>query len=210
MKELINPALLGKYIRQYGISELFDTPDLAFGLYEYEDGEQIDFIRPVQSYIKFLVEGEIRIYTLNEDGGRQLVMHCCPFEMIGNLEFMNIDSLSYFHEAVGTTRCIELSLTQYRSALYKDNHFLQYMVRHLTKRLDLFTSREISLNTTVEKRLLYYFQNEAEDRRFCGVEDLAFRLHCSRSQIQRALRNLQQRGVIERLKKGEYRLISGL
>lgn len=209
MKEITSPALLSKYLQQYNITEMFDIPDLPFGLYEYENGELVNYIRPLPSYLKFLVDGEIRIYTLNEDGGTRLVYQGRPVAMIGDMELCGSDGLSYCYEAIGTVRCVELPLTPLRTALLNDNRFLRNLAKSLTRKLNLFTGREISLDTTVEKRLLYYFQNEAENQRFAGVETLAFRLHCSRSQIQRGLRNLLQQGIIKKIRKGEYALAQG-
>lgn len=42
MKRIFDPALLNFYLQKHEIPSLFDTPDLAFSLYQFEKGERLD------------------------------------------------------------------------------------------------------------------------------------------------------------------------
>ena len=42
MKRIFDPALLDFYLQKHEIPSLFDTPDLAFSLYQFEKGEDED------------------------------------------------------------------------------------------------------------------------------------------------------------------------
>ena len=64
MKEIKDKALLQSYLQQYKIPDLFDTKDLPFQLYEYEAGEIMNYKRPSDKYLKFIVSGELLFYTI--------------------------------------------------------------------------------------------------------------------------------------------------
>ena len=46
MKRIFDPALLNFYLQKHEIPSLFDTPDLAFSLYQFEKGERLDTLNP--------------------------------------------------------------------------------------------------------------------------------------------------------------------
>ena len=46
MKRIFDPALLDFYLQKHEIPSLFDTPDLAFSLYQFEKGERLDTLNP--------------------------------------------------------------------------------------------------------------------------------------------------------------------
>lgn len=60
MKRIFDPALLDFYLQKHEIPSLFDTPDLAFSLYQFEKGERLDTLNP-EEYLSFLVDGSIEI-----------------------------------------------------------------------------------------------------------------------------------------------------
>lgn len=67
MKRIFDPALLNFYLQKHEIPSLFDTPDLAFSLYQFEKGERLDTLNP-EEYLSFLVDGSIEISANRADG----------------------------------------------------------------------------------------------------------------------------------------------
>ena len=67
MKRIFDPALLDFYLQKHEIPSLFDTPDLAFSLYQFEKGERLDTLNP-EEYLSFLVDGSIEISEANVNG----------------------------------------------------------------------------------------------------------------------------------------------
>lgn len=204
MKELTDHTLLNHYLQQYQIPSLFNTPNLPFHLYEYDAGELLDLSHSPEEYIKFLVEGEIRVYVVKKEGEMHSLYQGSHSALLSGWEFLGYSDSPYWTEAVTPVRCIELPLAPYRTLLLNDNNFLRYLLHDLLQKHMDYTAREISLATTVENRLLYYLQFEAPSHSFSGVEALAFRLHCSRSQIQKALRSMIQKGTLIKTGKGSY------
>ena len=58
MKRIFDPTLLDFYLQKHEIPSLFDTPDLAFSLYQFEKCERLDTLNP-EEYLSFRVDGSI-------------------------------------------------------------------------------------------------------------------------------------------------------
>lgn len=207
MKELKDQSLLNNYLLQYKIQDLFDTKDLPFQLYEYEAGEIMNYKRPLDNYLKFIVSGEISLYSIMEDGEQFTGFKGPFFGLLGDLELCGIKMESNYQEAITTVHSIELPLNKVRSQILDDNTFLRYLLYRIVKRHVQMTKPELVHSTSVEKRLLHYLEYESTDHTISGVEAMAFRLRCSRSQVQRALKTLIQNEKIQKTGKGKYKLI---
>lgn len=207
MKELKDQSLLNNYLLQYKIPELFDTKDLPFQLYEYEAGEIMNYKRPLNKYLKFIVSGEISLYSIMEDGEQFTGFKGPFFGLLGDLELCGIKMENNYQEAITTVHSIELPLNKVRSQILDDNTFLRYLLYRIVKRHVQMTKPELVHSTSVEKRLLHYLEYESTDHTLSGVEAMAFRLRCSRSQVQRALKTLIQHRKIQKTGKGKYKLI---
>ena len=72
MKRIFDPALLNFYLQKHEIPSLFDTPDLAFSLYQFEKGERLDTLNP-EEYLSFLVDGSIEISANRADETMKLL-----------------------------------------------------------------------------------------------------------------------------------------
>ena len=207
MKEIKDTHLLNTYLNQYKILDIFDTPDLPFRLYSYEPGEIMNYTHPLENYLKFIVCGEISLYSIQEDG-EQFIAYQGEFcGLIGDLEFCGLESDNRYQEALTTVYSIELPLSEVRQKLLNDNRFLRYLLYFITKRHSNLTMAEWSRSSTIDQRLLRYLQYEAPNHTLSGVESIAFHLRCSRSQVQRALRKLLSDGQIKKIGKGKYELI---
>ena len=206
MREIHDKTLLDAYLRKYHIEALFDTPDLPFRLYEYEPGELVNILHPTGEYLKFTVDGCFRDYLVCPDGHYAFVSdHPNSFYVLGDLDFCGCCADRIYQEVVETLRTVELPLLTLREKLLNDNRFLRHLIRRMGQKMaacSQFVDRP-----SLEESLLYYLRQECPDHRITRVEDTAFRLSYSRSQLQRVLRDLTTRGVLEKEGKGIYRLI---
>lgn len=207
MKEIKDKALLQSYLQQYKIPDLFDTKDLPFQLYEYEAGEIMNYKRSSDKYLKFIVSGELLFYTIIEDG-QQLTGFKGPLiGLLGDLELCGVKIENTYQEALTTVHSVELPLAKFKNQILDDNTFLRYLLYRIVKRHIEMTNPELVHATSVEKRLLHYLEYESSNHSISGVEAMAFRLRCSRSQVQRALKTLLQKGQIQKTGRGKYQLI---
>ena len=207
MKELKNQKLLDTYLQQYKILDLFDTPNLPFRLYAYEPGEIMNYAHPLQNYLKFVVSGSVRLYSIQEDGEQFIAYQGEHCGLLGDLEFCGVDTENHYQEALTLVHSIELSLSETRQKLLNDNRFLRYLLYFITKRNATIATLESNRYSTIETRILRYLEYESPDHILSGVEAMAFHLRCSRSQVQRALKKLLENHQIEKLGKGKYKLL---
>lgn len=191
---------------QYHFEDIFQTPDLPFSLCQYDKGEIMNNLRDSASYLHFVVRGSVQIYSVFEDGSRYQVGLTDGFTLLGDMEFGDETSLPLLVEAVSEVFCVELPLYECRDALLNDNAFLRYLLHSVAHKFAMF-SQSVACFTNLEEKLLHYFKYDCPDHRLQGIEKAAVQLHCSRRQLQRLLRSLVDRQIIEKTGKGRYRLI---
>lgn len=207
MKTINDPDLLNQYMTQYHFEAIFETPDLPFFLCQYDKGEIMNNLRDPASYLHFVVMGNVLIYSVFEDGSRYQVGLSDGFTLLGDMEFCDETSLPLLVEAAGKVLCVELPLYECRDALLGDNTFLRYLLHSIAHKLAMF-SQSVACFTNLEEKLLHYFKYDCPDHQLQGIEKAAVQLHCSRRQLQRLLRSLTDRQIIEKIGKGRYRHIS--
>lgn len=206
MRELRDPELLEQYIQKYHIRSFFDTRDLPFRLYEYEPGEMINVVHPMDESIKFIVEGVFDHYAVQEDGSSYLISHCDGFGFMGDLAFCRRQPPGRYQEVIETVRAVELPLEPLRKTLENDNRFLRYLLDTMAQRMTLSMNTQLD-RSSAEKALLTYLRWRCPDRAITNVGETAFHLNISRRQLQRVLRDLTQQGILKKEGKGRYRLI---
>ena len=144
MKRIFDPALLDFYLQKYEIPSLFNTPDLAFSLYQFEKGERLDILNP-EEYLSFLVNGSIEISANRADGTSYPIGYLDSFTCIGDMEFCGKRDDTHQIEARTTALCIVLPLGTAKEFLLDDNRFLRYLLTSVTEALpgsDLFRCRK--------------------------------------------------------------------
>ena len=205
MHELHDPELLEHYLRKYRIRSFFDTADLPFRLYEYVPGEMMNVVHPMEESIKFVVEGVFDHYTVQEDGTPYLIAHCEGFGFMGDLAFCRRQPADRYQEVIETVRAVELPLEPLRSVLERDNRFLRFLLDTMARRMTASMYIRSDMDTA-EKALMEYLRQHCPNRTVTNVIEAALHMNYSRSQVQRVLKKLTERGVLEKLGKGTYRL----
>ena len=203
MRELRDPELLEQYIQKYHIRSFFDTWDLPFRLYEYEPGEMINVVHPMDESIKFIVEGVFDHYAVQEDGSSYLISHCDGFGFMGDLAFCRRQPPGRYQEVIETVRAVELPLEPLRKTLENDNRFLRYLLDTMAQRMTASMHIRSDM-TSAEKALLAYLRWRCPNHTITNVTEAAFHMNYSRRQIQRALKELSEQGRLIRLGKGCY------
>lgn len=207
MREIRDAKLLEHYIRKYHIRSFFDTPDLPFRLYEYEPGEMINVVHPMEESIKFIVEGIFDHYMIQEDGTPLLIAHCDGFGLMGDLAFCGRLPPGRYQEVIETVRAVELPLEPLRHTLENDNRFLRFLLDTMAQRMTVSMDIRADMRSA-EDALLGYLRWRCPDHTIKNVGEAALHLNYSRRQIQRTLKNLTKKGQLKKLGKGHYELIT--
>ena len=206
MQEILDQVLLETYLNQYNIRSLFDTPELPYRLYTYEPGEMMNILRPTTEYLKFVVAGSFDLYSVREDGVRNLIRHFEGFGFLGDLEFCGKNAGTRYQEVIDQVYTIELPLKSLRPVLMEDKRFLRFVLNNLAEKLSAAMPLKAEFPSLADT-LVYYLRYECTDHRITSVEDTAFRLNYSRRQLQRVLRELTEQGVLLKEGKGRYKLL---
>ena len=205
MKEIADAGMLNDYMTKNQIENLFETKQLPFRLCEYDRGEILNNIRDSGSCLQFVVAGEVQIYAVRSDGSRYPLCYLDGFTLLGDMEFCGEGCLPFLVEAVRKVHCIVGRVCRGRAALWTGSGVVRCVGGWGSHKLALI-SRQDAEYSTLEEKLLHYLQQECPGGRLHGVEHAASHLHCSRRQLQRLLRSLTDRQVIEKIGKGVYRL----
>lgn len=206
MQEILDQVLLETYLNQYNIRSLFDTPDIPYRLYTYEPGEMMNILRPTTEYLKFVVAGSFDLYSVREDGVRNLIRHFEGFGFLGDLEFCGKNAGTRYQEVIDQVYTIELPLKALRLVLMEDKCFLRFVLNNLAEKLSAAMPLKAEFPSLADT-LVYYLRYECTDHKITSVEDTAFRLNYSRRQLQRVLRELTEQGVLLKEGKGRYKLL---
>ena len=206
MEEIFDVELKEKFIKKYQILNFFDTKELDFQLFRYDVGEFMSSYRAPTKYLKFIVQGKWDIYSIDSDGKPYLIKHEDNFSIMGDVEFFSGIETGNIQEVKETVYSLELSIEKYRSILLEDNIFLRFLCRGITHKL-LNTLYGRTNRVTLEEQLLHYMQYECKDGKITSVEETAFRLNHSRRQLQRVLKKLLEKNILQKEGRGIYYLL---
>lgn len=194
------------YLKRYGIKDLFTDPEqIEFELFEFSRGEIINnLIDPADSLL-FTVGGVIRVYNIRDNGTMALLSEGESFTVLGDVEFSTGKPSAYIVEAGTQAHCIIVDLKRYRPVLEKDPVFLSFLLASVTEKLNKTTAYLLEPED-LRERTVYYIEH-SDHRTLKGVASAASYLHCSKRQLLRILKELQEEGVIIKTGKGIYRLV---
>jgi len=164
-------------------------------------------VHPMEESLKFIVDGVFDHYMLQEDGTPYLIAHCVGYGFMGELAFCRQQPQNRFQEVMETLRAVELPLEPLRETLEQDNRFLRFLLDTMAHRMTQSVYRYSSMSSA-ETSLLAYLRWSCPDHSIHNVTETAYHLNYSRRQLQRALKDLTDRGALIKLGKGKYALSS--
>ena len=206
MREVLSAAIREQFRQEWNIQEIFTNPDLPFRFYRYQAGESLLITHPLNRYMKLILKGVFRIYTITPDGNEYVIFQGERRELLSQWHVGLEHSQIVYADAVTPVVTAELILDPWEAVLMDDAKFLRFLLEQVSSAYREFAMEVIFREETVEKRLLSLLKN-TEQHGFSGVEAMAKRLHCSRSQLQKALHKLVSSGKLQRTRKGTYQLL---
>ena len=179
------------WLQKGHIRENFDTENLPFSVCQFEKGEYLTRQGGRLAELLFLIEGEVQIYGIREDGSVTPVnRHEAP-ALLG--------------DAGTTVICAALPMEPYRAELDRDVKFLHLLLRSYAGKFHTMATLEASAKT-IEERVLLYMRHVCPNGEIGGIETALLQLRCSRRQLQRVLKKLCEENTVEKVGKGKYRL----
>ena len=205
MKKTENKKRIEQYLKQHSMSSLFTNPgQIEFELYEFSKGEVINNVIDPVDHLLFTVEGRIRICNIRDSGSLALLAEGEEFTVLGDVEFASREVSAYIVEAASKVTCLGIDLKQHRRVLENDPVFLNFLLRSVTGKLSLTTAWLLEPDD-LRERTIYYIEH-ADHQTLKGVTAASAYLHCSKRQLLRILKSLQDEGTIEKTVRGTYRM----
>ena len=204
MKRIYDKKKIAGWIEEQKIAECFDTKDLEFYGSHYEKGEYLVAPSKPMEEIMFVIRGVIQIYGVRDNGSISPVNQVESPTLLGDIEFSQGETPAFFVQAKSDVTCVCLSLKKYRESLNTDLRFLHVLLRSYGDKLRLF-ALDVEA-ATVEQRVLQYLRSNSPGYELNSIEAAVLQLRCSRRQLQRVLKNLADKGQIQKIGKGRYRL----
>ena len=192
-------------IHSIGLSQLYADVPGAFRLVRYRKGEQLTAPNKALEDLLILTQGGVHIYGLRENGSSFSVFYADRMTVLGDLEFLQQNALSFYTEAEEDVECICLNLRRYRKELEQNAVFLRLLLESLSSKIRFFFLLGNSAQP-VEEKLLIFLRELQPDHQIHSMHSVTQKLQCSRSQLQRVVRDLCKKGLLEHIGKGRYQL----
>ena len=132
MQEVHDAALTERFRREWKVGEIFTNPQIPVRFYTYQKGESLLVLHPLSRYIKFLVTGTIRIYTITPDGGEYLILRGDQQEFLSKWHIGPVHQQLMHVEAVTPVVTAELLLDTWEEVLMDDPKFLRFLLARIS------------------------------------------------------------------------------
>lgn len=204
MKEIRDPALLEHLLKSGQIPFREIPPVLR--ILEFQKGELLNHpLKPLDQFL-MIAEGSISIYDLAEDGSIRYVSQVGSGTLLGDIEFSQADGPTLYTEAAEHVLCLAIPFRENRCVLENDPVFLRFVLRQFAKKLTLSATMDATAQT-LEERVLFYLRKIQPTHEIRSVNVSLKPLHCSRRQLQRILKKLCDRKILEKTGRGCYHLL---
>lgn len=202
-----NKNLLIKYVRKYGIDNLFLKNMVDYmELLKFDQDEAIFYEGEELEYFYFLVEGKVKIYSLLKNGKQVLLRFIQPPGTLGEIELMG--NYPVKNNAIATRESILIGIKNriIEEKAMNDSNFLLYINKILSHKLYTI-DKTMALNQTypLKTRLASYLVtlSSAQERRVkeiksFQIEDIAELLGSSVRHLNRVINDLRERDIIDK------------
>lgn len=207
MKKICEKAVVEEALRKSRLSEQFSIEEFNFFVIQYQPRELLSAPERPAAYFQFLVKGSVELYYLDENGNRRNIMVAEGEGLLGDMEFVLGNLPVFYAEAVTMVTVLALPIEENRDKLEKDCNFLMYLLRHVCQ-IKIVSTRNRVVLPLLEERLLYHMREECAHQIITGMDSTAAKLQCSRRQLQRVVKKLEEQGVLVKRGKGQYQLTS--
>lgn len=212
MERLYDVKLIDKYTELHNMSRIFQRdmrPWMELHRFEnnefiFEPGEEMD-------YFYFLVKGKLKIYLSLENGKNVLLRFAVPLAIVGDIELLGRFNVRTDVTAIDEPLLLGVPAEHIRKLSLNDPVFLRFVIDHLSKKL-YSSSNTLALNLLypLETRLASYLisitSDEHRNKRIeeihtTNITEMANLLGTSYRHINRVLKNLCDKGILERNNK---------
>ena len=206
MKRIYDPQAVEKWLRDCRYRTVLEKWEPELALLRYEKGELVTSPLPQERWFQVVVQGNLNIYFIRDDGERYSLSSGNSGYILGDMELFHPNDGSIYTEAAEPLLCLALLMDRNREKLLADSLFLQMVCQSLSEKMAAITAMNAA-PCSLSQRVLSYMRYKCPDGVLKGLEREAFHLHCSARQLQRILNQFEQQGKVVKTGKGSYRLV---
>lgn len=208
MRTTINPQQIHAYLEQYRMTDVFSEDLISeMLLTTFERGEAIAPLNEPLMNFHLLVEGKLKIYSLQENGKKVLIRFYRPMSIIGDLEYLSDYPVKAVVETLETSTMITIPMETLRKHTRDCPKFLRFIIAHLSQKLFTWSNMAgLNLVYPLENRVASYLvsiselsdKNRLEEIRVSSLEEMADLLCSSYRHLHRILEAFEAEEIISR------------
>lgn len=205
MKKIYHTATIKSVLKKYAFDQYFDNLDYPFYLINYQKGETIVHPSTLSYLLQFIIEGEILIHAIHQDGSDYHLTKQNTLILLGDIEMITNEQPYFFVTAQTDVRVIALNYLENKKKLDTDYQFLHFLLFNLAKKVNQ-ASLTNSSNMTLEEKLIYHIHHSCPNHILTNIKQTSQLLHCSQRQLLRIIKKLCATKQLVKIKKGTYQL----
>lgn len=207
MKKIYNQKKVKNAIDNSLYKEVLSLIHVPLFLIEYDPGEIIAAPWQEQPCFQIVSSGTLSVYFIRDDGSRYSLSSGGENYIIGEMNLFTQIKDNVYAEASDKLVTIAVNSQLYRDQLLNSVCFLQLIASVMAHKIAVITNMDAS-TSDLSERIMNYMRFKCENQTILGLEKAAFALHCSSRQLQRLLNKLEQKGMVQKIGKGSYRMVS--
>ena len=194
MRTIQSKVILEQYYQEQ--QKNFQQRPPALQAVEFQKGELLNSPMFPLDCFYIIVKGSVSIYDLTEGGTARYISKAGVGTLLGDIEFSGADKQPFFTEAAESVICLAMPFRENQSALENDPVFLRFVLGQLAQKLSLSAVMDAAAQT-LEEKVLFFLRTVQPDHAITSVNHALQPLHCSRRQLQRVLKKLCERGILQ-------------
>ena len=177
---------------------------LQYSTIEYKENDFITKQGFRTDNLTIILEGKIKIFEYDTNGKIQNFFIHEGEMFLGDMEYASSSFISGNVQAITNIKAIVIPIEKNRLILEKDTVFLNFLIQNLYHKA-IGNSSILFSNASSHERVLNYLSTIHQDTIDISLQDLASVLRISYRQLLRTLKQLEQEGILIRIKKGQYK-----
>ncbi|WP_223639161.1 Crp/Fnr family transcriptional regulator [Planococcus sp. 4-30] len=199
------------YLSQYGLADLFpERVQQVMQLESLAGGDRLLSQGDDSGTLYLLVKGKLKISMLSPEGKRLILAFKNPFDLVGDIEFIQQCSLINTVEAVTTTRVIRIPYEVLQKEMADNPVWLNFLLETVTQKFKMKShAMNFNLLYPVDVRLASYLLSMTPTQPkldSTSLLDMADLIGTSYRHLNRVLKQFEQAGWIIK-KRGKITIL---
>lgn len=184
---------------------LVNSDKTEFKPIKYKPGEYVILSGQTLDSFYFVLNGKLRIFQDYSNGKTLLIRVFDPFTVLGDIEYFQNQDAMCTVQAIEEVNLIKVPYS-YINTKYKDNlTFFKNILLQMSSKL-LLTNEQALMNNvyTLDTRFASYLVSMADKKNYVEISslvDIASHLGASYRHLTRTIKDLTQKGIIEKVNR---------